>query len=69
MCKELYNCHDLTLQMSMSVNWRYTHAIPMPAVLIQMAASSAHAWLDMKAMDLTVQVILDIIIQLSSFAC
>jgi len=52
-------CDVPTLQISMSVHWRCTHVIPMQTVLIQMAASSAHVWLDLKAMDLTVQVIVE----------
>jgi len=53
------NCFDLNLQISMSVNWRYIHATPMLTVLIQMAVSTAHVWLDLKAMDSTVQVKLE----------
>jgi len=56
-CMFVYiNIHDLIQQILTNVNWRHFHAIPMPTVLIQMAASSAHVWLDLKAMDLIVQV-------------
>ena len=44
------------LQMSMSVNWRYIHAIPMLTALTQMVASTAHAGKALKAMGTTVQV-------------
>ena len=40
----------------MSVNWRYILAVPMPTVLTQMAASTAHVGKALKAMDSTVQV-------------
>ena len=40
----------------MNANWRYIHATPMLTVLILMAASTVHVWLDLKAMDSTVQV-------------
>ena len=57
----LYPCTHIylpvcILQMSMSVNWRYIHAIPMPTVLTQMVASTAHAGEALKAMGSTVQV-------------
>ena len=46
----------LVLQISMSVNWRYIRAIPMPTVLTQMAALTAHVGKALKAMGSTVQV-------------
>ena len=46
----------LLLQISMSVNWRHIHAIPMPTVLIQMAASTARVERALKEMGSTVQV-------------
>jgi len=49
------NCFNLNLQILTNVNWRYIHATPMLTVLILMAASTAHVWLDLKAMDSTVQ--------------
>ena len=42
--------------MSMSVNWRYIRAIPMPTALTQMAALTAHVGKALKAMGSTVQV-------------
>ena len=42
--------------MSTSVNWRHTHAMFMPTVLIQMVASTAHVRKALKEMDSTVQV-------------
>ena len=42
--------------MSMNVNWRYIHAVPMPTALTQMAASTVHVGKALKAMDSTVQV-------------
>ena len=44
------------LQISMSVNWRYTHAVPMLTALTQMAASTAHVGKASKEMGSTVQV-------------
>ena len=44
------------LQISMSVNWRYIHAVLMPTVLTQMAASTAHVRKASKEMGSTVQV-------------
>ena len=44
------------LQISTSVNWRHIHAAPMPTVLTQMAALTAHVWKALKEMGLTVQV-------------
>ena len=44
------------LQISMSVNWRHIHAAPMPTVLTQMAASTAHVGKALKEMGSTVQV-------------
>ena len=42
--------------MSMSVNWRHIHAVPMPAVPTQMAVLTVHVVKALKAMGLTVQV-------------
>ena len=42
--------------MSTSVNWRHTHAVPMPTVLTLMAASTAHVGKVLKEMGSTVQV-------------
>jgi len=42
--------------MSMSVNWKYIHAVPMPTALTQMASSIAHAGMALRVMDSTVQV-------------
>ena len=44
------------LQISMSVNWRYIHAIPVPTVLTQMAASTVHVGKALRVMGLPVQV-------------
>ena len=46
----------LLLQISMSVNWIYIHAIPMPTALTQRAALTAHVVKVLKAMGSTVQV-------------
>ena len=46
----------LLLQISMSVNWRHIHAIPMPTAPTQMAASTVHVWKVLKEMELSVQV-------------
>ena len=40
----------------MSVNWRHIHAIPMPTVLTQMAALTAHVGRASKETGSTVQV-------------
>ena len=40
----------------MSVNWSYIYAIPMPTVLIQLVALSAHVAKALKEMDSLVQV-------------
>ena len=40
----------------MSVKWGHIHAIPMPTVLTQMAASTAHVRKALKEMDLIAQV-------------
>ena len=40
----------------MSVNWRHIHAIPMPAALTLMAASTVHVEKALKEMVSTVQV-------------
>ena len=42
--------------MSMSVNWKNIHAVPMPTALTQMAASTAHAGRVLRVTDSTVQV-------------
>ena len=47
---------SFNLQMSMNVNWRHIHAIPMPTALTQMAASTAHVGKALKAMGSIVQV-------------
>ena len=47
---------DQILQISMSVNWRHTHAMSMPTVLTQKVASTAHVGMALKEMGLTVQV-------------
>ena len=52
----LYFIHLFKLQMSMSVNWRHIHAIPMPTVLTQMAALTAHVGRASKETGSTVQV-------------
>ena len=44
------------LQISMSVNWRHIRAVPMPTVLIQRVASTAHVGKASKEMGSTVQV-------------
>ena len=44
------------LQMSMSVNWRHTHVIPMPTVLTQMAALTAYVVMALRVTGSTVQV-------------
>ena len=46
----------LVLQISMSVNWRYIHAIPMQTALTQWAALTAHVGKALKEMGSTVQV-------------
>ena len=51
-----YSIHLLNLQMSMSVNWRHIHVIPMPTVLTQMAALTAHVGRALRVMGSTVQV-------------
>ena len=40
----------------MSVNWSYTHVIPMPTALTQMVALSAHVAKALKETDSLVQV-------------
>ena len=52
----LYRLCSLPVQILMSVNWRYIHAIPMPTALTQRAALSAHVGKALKAMGSTVQV-------------
>ena len=42
--------------MSTSVNWRHIHAAPMPTVLTQKVASTAHVERALKEMGSTVQV-------------
>ena len=44
------------LQISMSVNWRYIHAVPTLTALTLMAASTAHVGKVLKEMGSTVQV-------------
>ena len=44
------------LQISLSVNWRHIHAVPMPTVLTVMAALTAHVGKALKEMGSTVQV-------------
>ena len=44
------------LQISMSVNWRYIRAIPVPTALTQMEASTVHVEKALKEMGLPVQV-------------
>ena len=46
----------INLQMSMNVNWRHIHVVPMPTVLTQKAASTAHVGRALKAMGSIVQV-------------
>ena len=46
----------IQLQISMSVNWSYTHVIPMPTALTQMVALSAHVAKALKETDSLVQV-------------
>ena len=48
--------NSFNLQISMSVNWSYIYAIPMPTVLIQLVALSAHVAKALKEMDSLVQV-------------
>ena len=40
----------------MNVNWRYTHAVPMPTALTLMAASTAHVGKALRVTGSTVQV-------------
>ena len=46
----------LLLQISMSVNWKHIHAIPMQTALTQRAALTAHVGMALKEMGSTVQV-------------
>ena len=54
----MYTCSPAAciLQISMSVNWTYIHAAPMPTALTQMVASTAHVGKALKEMGSTVQV-------------
>ena len=54
----MYTCSPASciLQISMSVNWRHIHAVPMPTALTQMAALTAHVGKASKEMGSTVQV-------------
>ena len=54
----MYTCSPASciLQISMSVNWRHIHAVPMPTALTQMAALTAHVGKALKEMGSTVQV-------------
>ena len=52
-----YLIHQLfNMQISMSVIWKYIHAIPMPTVLTQTAASTVHVERALKVTVSTVQV-------------
>ena len=48
--------NDQLLQISMSVNWRPIHVIPMQTALTQWAASTVHVQRVLKEMGSTVQV-------------
>ena len=54
----MYTCSPASciLQISMSVNWRHTHAVPMPTALTQMVALTVHVGKALKEMGSTVQV-------------
>ena len=51
-----YLIHLFNIQMSMSVNWRHIHAIPVPTALIQMEALTAHVGRALRVTGSTVQV-------------
>ena len=44
------------LQISMNVNWRYIHVVPMPTALTLMTASTAHVGKALRVTGSTVQV-------------
>ena len=54
----MYTCSTAAyiLQISMSVNWTYIHAVTMPTAVTQMVASTAHVGKASKEMGSTVQV-------------
>ena len=51
-----YLIHLLNLQMSMNVNWRHIHVVPMPTVMTQKAVLTAHVGRALKEMGSTVEV-------------
>ena len=55
-CMLLSCIYLFNLQMSMNVNWRHIHAVPMPTALTLMAASTAHVGTASKEMGSIVQV-------------